>query len=674
MGRTPAAIVTAAALLLAALGPMQVAAAPTAQFRAFWVDAFGPGLNSDAEIDAVIAATKAANLNAIVAQVVRRGDCWCNHSIAPRTDALTVPAPFDPLASLITKAHAQGVEVHAWMIATGLWKGSTPPRDPQHPFNLHGPSAPGAASWIDVRSDGATQLGDEFFLDPGHPDAAQWVVDVATSLVANYDVDGVNLDRIRYPDGNLATNLPSWGYNPTAVAQFQAATGRADRPAPGDSQWAQWRRDQVTGIVRKIYLRLYSLRPRVRLSADTIAYGYGPQTQGGWTNTRTYAELLQDWRGWMEEGLLDLNIPMDYKRDADNAGSNNQRKMFSEWAQFAKDNQFRRQAVVGSALYLNDVAGSVRQVREALAPSPAGNFGAGWVGYSYRTPDALANAGSRSNDASRDELIRALTQASSYDSLTPAAFSAPAPIPTMGWKAAPSTGHVQGTVTQAGATLSGARVDLYATSTGALVASRATDSRGWVGFVDVAPGTYRVSSAGAVATVSVSAGQLATASLNATVSRCEPAYGAWIDGPSAVRSGVPGFHAVWYGQSGYATVCGGGRFSGIVRYFNSGSRGWVVGKMGEAAYLGTWEPEPGQDRPTSLGGDGQFGSPNTGWPRYNRVAVPTTAWVGPGQVGWFEFTMQAPTAPGTYRLSIRPLVEGTTWMEDYGVFWYVTVR
>jgi hypothetical protein len=96
--------------------------------------------------------------------------------------------------------------------------------------------------------------------------------------------------------------------------------------------------------------------------------------------------------------------------------------------------------------------------------------------------------------------------------------------------------------------------------------------------------------------------------------------------------------------------------------------------MGEAAYLGTWEPEPGQDRPSILGGDGQFGSPNTGWPRYNRVAVPTTEWVGPGQIGWFQFTMQAPMMPGTYRLSIRPLIEGTTWMEDYGVFWYVTVR
>lgn len=96
--------------------------------------------------------------------------------------------------------------------------------------------------------------------------------------------------------------------------------------------------------------------------------------------------------------------------------------------------------------------------------------------------------------------------------------------------------------------------------------------------------------------------------------------------------------------------------------------------MGEVAYLGTWDPDPGQDRPTALGGDGTNGSPATGWPRYNRVAVQPAPWVGPNQVAWFQFTVVAPQIPGTYRLSIRPLIEGAQWMEDYGVFWYVTVR
>lgn len=56
------------------------------------------------------------------------------------------------------------------------------------------------------------------------------------------------------------------------------------------------------------------------------------------------------------------------------------------------------------------------------------------------------------------------------------------------------------------------------------------------------------------------------------------------------------------------------------------------------------------------------------------MAVQPAPYVGPNQVAWFQFRIEAPPAPGTYRLSIRTLVEGATWMEDYGVFWYVTVR
>jgi len=60
--------------------------------------------------------------------------------------------------------------------------------------------------------------------------------------------------------------------------------------------------------------------------------------------------------------------------------------------------------------------------------------------------------------------------------------------------------------------------------------------------------------------------------------------------------------------------------------------------------------------------------------RYNRIAAQPANWVGPGQVSWFQFQIQAPQTPGTYKLYIRPLIEGAQWMEDYGVFWVVTVK
>ena len=154
---------------------------------------------------------------------------------------------------------------------------------------------------------------------------------------------------------------------------------------------------------------------------------------------------------------------------------------------------------------------------------------------------------------------------------------------------------------------------------------------------------------------------------------CTSSVGPGIPPPATVPSGVPGFHASWFGQSGYMTLCPGDTASAVVAMYNSGSIGWVQARMGEVAFLGTWVPVPGQDQPSVLGGDGQLGSPNTGWPRYNRVAVQPADYVGPNQVSWFQFGIRAPLAPGSYVLYIRPLIEGAQWMEDYGIFWQITV-
>ncbi len=159
----------------------------------------------------------------------------------------------------------------------------------------------------------------------------------------------------------------------------------------------------------------------------------------------------------------------------------------------------------------------------------------------------------------------------------------------------------------------------------------------------------------------------------AAAATCAGSTGPGIPPPAALPAGLPGFHAQWYGQSGYPTLCPGERSTATVAYDNSGSLGWVSGRLGEVAYLGTWSPEPGQDRASPLGGDGAQGSPNTSWPRYNRIALQPAPYVGPGQVAWFQFAIQAPLVPGTYRLYLRPLIEGATWMEDFGVFWLVTV-
>jgi hypothetical protein len=154
---------------------------------------------------------------------------------------------------------------------------------------------------------------------------------------------------------------------------------------------------------------------------------------------------------------------------------------------------------------------------------------------------------------------------------------------------------------------------------------------------------------------------------------CGAEIGPGIPPPAATPAKLPGFHAAWHGQSGYMRLCPGGTALATLAYYNSGSLGWLAARIGEVAYLGTWASEPGQDQPSILGGDGRLGSPATGWPRYNRIAVQPAPYVGPGQVAWFQFAVRAPSNPGTYRLYVRPLIEGTAWLEDIGVFWQVTV-
>src|SRR4029077_17728239 len=108
----------------------------------------------------------------------------------------------------------------------------------------------------------------------------------------------------------------------------------------------------------------------------------------------------------------------------------------------------------------------------------------------------------------------------------------------------------------------------------------------------------------------------------AVAATCASSVGPGIPPPAAVAAGIDGFHAAWYGQSGYMSLCPGAQSTASRAYYNTGSRGWVAGASGQTAYLGTWDPSPGQDQPSALGGDGTNGSPATGWAPYNPVRAP----------------------------------------------------
>ncbi|MQA26198.1 MAG: family 10 glycosylhydrolase [Micromonosporaceae bacterium] len=510
MRRVVLAITTALTVVAASLlvTPGALAQAPPQeQWRGYWVDSFRSSIYTPQNVDKLVADAQAINANALIVQVGRWMDCFCNRSAFPRTHVAIAP-DFDPLDDVIAKAHAVGIEVHAWVNATPMWNLATPPPNPDHVFHRHGHDATGADRWVNRRYDGAEVGGANLRnLDPANPAAVDYVVDGIASIVREYDVDGINLDYIRYPDYNSANYQSDWGYTETSLARFRAATGRDDVPEPTDAQFSQWRRDQVTGMLRKIYLRMHQEDPLARLSVNAITYWYGPQTEGGWEATRAYSEVMQDWKSWLAEGVIDTNVAMNYKREA----VPEQAQMFDEWTEVLADWQAGRQSVVGPALYLNTVENSVAQARRALAPTAAGNRAAGWNGYSYATP---SNAGA-DLDAERARLADALTR--NDPTGAPPLFAEPAAVPSMPWKERPAKGHVAGELLlRDGTPLDQAAVTLRDLRSGQVVATRLSDGSGWFGFVDVEPGKWLVSAtssdgAQAHAMVRVTAGQVATA-------------------------------------------------------------------------------------------------------------------------------------------------------------------
>src|SRR5262245_11839347 len=149
LGGRPFRIACISVWLLIGLSAASVGASAqsVSQYRAFWVDTFNSTLNNHNDVVAVVNNARAANANAIFAQVRRRGDSWYLNSLEPAPDFIPIAAGFDPLRDLITEAHASGIEVHAYVIVGAVWNKNPnfapsatlgPPTDPNHVFNLHG--------------------------------------------------------------------------------------------------------------------------------------------------------------------------------------------------------------------------------------------------------------------------------------------------------------------------------------------------------------------------------------------------------------------------------------------------------------------------------------------------------------------------------------------------------
>jgi uncharacterized lipoprotein YddW (UPF0748 family) len=449
-----------------ALFLLLASAAHASEYRAFWVETFNTRLGTRAEIDAVINDAVASNANALFAQVRRRGDSWYLDTREPLTEVAGVGEPdvtgrwtLDPLRYLLDQAHARGIEVHAFVIVGAIFQGDPAtrlPADPRHVFLQHVWQKEGSAQWATRTRSGETRFGTDYWLDLGHPDAATYTVDVLAHLVARYDVDGIHLDRIRYPE------VADAGYNETSVARFNARHGTSGLPSASDPLWSDWRREQVTNFVRRLYVTVKAIRPATRVSAALITFGAGPSASDGFARTEPYTRVFQDWEGWAREGILDLLVPMVYKRDSVAA----QAAQFEDWTRFAVATG---PSIIGLGAYLNTIEGTMRQARFAR--------GAGALGVNFYS---LANP---SEGQSRTAFFTAAREL-----FTPAEL--PPPL-------VQTTGHLRGIT----------RPDTVVTLEPGGRTTR-SDGSGFFAFTHLAPGRYRVGAC----TADVEVGEVATLS------------------------------------------------------------------------------------------------------------------------------------------------------------------
>jgi hypothetical protein len=108
------------------------------------------------------------------------------------------------------------------------------------------------------------------------------------------------------------------------------------------------------------------------------------------------------------------------------------------------------------------------------------------------------------------------------------------------------------------------------------------------------------------------------------------------------------YRAAFETQASYPTVPPNATVEWVVALRNTGSAGWYRGLAGAQASLALT--------------DG------------TEAAVQTTAYVAPGQVGWFIARFRAPAGPGAHAVALFPRIDGRGELPSLGIYALVTVR
>lgn len=280
-------------------GPDLIDVAAPRELRGLWVTTVHNldfpsrrGLDAEqakAELLRIVETAHGLGFNALVFQVRSEADAVYTSALEPWSRFLTGTQGrdpgFDPLATLLTEAHARGMEVHAWF-------------NPFRAAAAHG--NPTAANHVSrTQADALCRWGKVDWLDPGDPEVRDHTLAVIDDVVRRYDVDGVHLDDYfyPYPDGDLV--FP----DADTYAAYRATGGTLERDA--------WRRQNVDTLVQAIGERVAAIRPTVRYGISPFGI-WRPGYPEGIRGMDQVEKLHADPLAWYKQGWIHYLAPQLY--------------------------------------------------------------------------------------------------------------------------------------------------------------------------------------------------------------------------------------------------------------------------------------------------------------------------------------------------------------------------
>jgi uncharacterized lipoprotein YddW (UPF0748 family) len=218
------------------------------------------------------------------------------------------------------------------------------PRNPQYLRRL--------SEYARARSDRVEGL----FLSPIHAGAADHSVKVVADIVARYDVDGIHLDYIRFPNDEFDYSAEALDEFRSDVTSRMTGAERRDYASRARGRplfytemfpqgWQDFRRARLTALLTRIRATVKSRRPRAMLSAAVF-----PDANDA-TNRR-----FQNWSSWLETGLLDAICPMAYTTNP---------ALFRTQIADVKQRAGRRPVWAGIGAYQLSPAATVENIRAA---------------------------------------------------------------------------------------------------------------------------------------------------------------------------------------------------------------------------------------------------------------------------------------------------------------------